>query len=353
MGLLAFSSALRRSRKARNNQRMTLALSVLDLAPVPTGTSAAEALRRTVDLARLADRLGFHRYWFAEHHSMASVASSAPDILIAHVAAATQRIRVGSGGMMLPNHAPLRIVEIFKTLEALHPGRIDLGIGRAPGSEPAATRALRAAGPEHFSALMSELLQFAAGGFQGGHPFHRVRPMPSETTMPPIWILGSTGASARAAGAVGMGYSFASHFSAEPPRDAFEAYRDAFKPSGVFAKPHAILGVEVVCADSAEEADRLATTMDLAWLRINRSEFLPLPSPEEVEAYPWSEIERVQAQQRRALMVVGDPGQVRDALLQRAATSGADEIMVVSNVHDHGKRLRCYELLAEVLPQLG
>lgn len=330
---------------------MNIPLSVLDLAPVPSNTAPSEAVRRTVDLARLADRLGYRRYWFAEHHSMASVASSAPEILIAHVAALTQRIRVGSGGIMLPNHPPLRIAEVFKTLAALHPDRIDLGLGRAPGSEPAASRALRAAGGEQFSSLMSELLLFARAGFQEGHPYRRVRPMPSDAPLPPIWILGSSGASASAAGGAGMGYSFASHFSAEPPAPAFAAYRDSFRPSPAFPQPHAILGAEVVCADTNEAADRLAATMDLTWLRIGRGEFLPLPSPEEALAYPYSEVEREQVRQRRALIIVGSPEKVHAEITARYSASGADEIMVVSNIYDHAQRLRCYELLAEVLPQ--
>lgn len=325
---------------------MAIPLSVLDLAPVPTGTTPAEAARRTVDLARLADRLGYARYWFAEHHSMASVASAAPEILIGHVAAATQRIRVGSGGIMLPNHAPLRIAEAFHTLEALHPSRIDLGIGRAPGSEPMASRALRAFDGEQFPAQLSELLALSRGTMPEGHPFRRVRAMPEGVTLPPVWLLGSSGASARMAGAAGMGYSFASHFSPTPAAPAFRAYRQAFEPSPQFPRPHAILGVAVVCAETAERADFLAATTDLARLRINRGEFLPLPSPAEALAYPYNEAERAAVRQYREMMVVGTPAQVRARLEAMAAESGADELMIVSNVHDHAARLRGYELLA-------
>lgn len=326
---------------------MPIPLSVLDLAPVPTGTTAAEAARRTVDLARLAEQLGYARLWFAEHHSMASVASSYPELLIGHAAAATTRIRVGSGGIMLPNHAPLRVAEAFHTLEALYPGRIDLGLGRAPGSEPAASQALRAFDGEQFPSHLAEMLALSRGTLPDGHPFKRVRVMPENVAMPPIWLLGSSGASARMAGNAGMGYSFASHFSPTPAGPAFAAYRDSFKSSEQFPKPHAILGVAVVCAETPERAQHLALTMDLARLRINRGEFLPLPSPEEVLAYRWSEHERASLPHLRALNIVGTPAQVRERIEAKVGETGADEVMIVTNIHDHAERLRSYALLAE------
>jgi luciferase family oxidoreductase group 1 len=326
---------------------MTIPLSVLDLAPVPEGTSAAEAARRTVDLARLADRLGYVRYWFAEHHSMASVASSYPEILIAHVAAATTRIRVGSGGIMLPNHAPLRVAEAFHTLEALHPGRIDLGLGRAPGSEPAASRALRAFDGNEFSSHLAEMLALSSGELPAGHPFRRVKVMPQVSSLPPIWLLGSSGASARMAGGSGMGYSFASHFSSTPAGPAFAAYRQGFQPSAQFPRPHAILGVAVVCAETEERAQYLASTMELARLRINRGEFLPLPSPEEALAYPYTEFERAALREFRGMTISGSPDSVRAQIEAKARETGADEVMVVSNLHGHAERLRSYELLAQ------
>ncbi len=330
---------------------MTFALSVLDLVPVCTGSTPAEALRRTVDLARLAERLGYARYWFAEHHALASVASSAPEILIGHIASATTTIRVGSGGVMLPNHIPLRVAEVFRTLEALHPGRIDLGIGRAPGTNGNAVRALRAAGGEHFSALMNELVRFGGAGYGPGHPYAKVTAMPTEVPLPPIWILGSSGASAAAAGAAGFGYSFASHFSPEPPAPAFEAYRAAFKPSEAFPKPHAILGVSVVCAETDARADELAQSMDLTWLRINRNQYLPIPSPAEAAAYEWSEYDRQEVREQRRLSVVGSPGTVCARIAAMVRDTGADEVMIVSNIHGHAERLRSYELLTAALGQ--
>jgi len=326
---------------------MQMQLSVLDLAPVPDGTDAATVLRRTAELARLAEARGYARYWFAEHHGMQAVASAAPEILIAHVAAATQRIRVGSGGVMLPNHAPLRVVEAFRTLEALYPGRIDLGIGRAPGSNHKVSRALRALGGEHFSSLMSELLAFAGDRYSSGHPYHGVVAMPAGVALPPVWILGSSGASASSAGAIGMGYSFASHFSHEPPAPALRAYRDSFRPSAAFPQPHAILGVSVVCAETAEQADYLATTGDLMRLRINRGEFTPLPSPEQALAYDYADDEREIVRQGRELTVVGTPQQVRARIEAMVDGCGADEVMIVSNVYDPAARLQGYRLLAD------
>jgi luciferase family oxidoreductase group 1 len=326
---------------------MDVPLSVLDLAPVPTGTTAAECVRRTVDLAQLADQLGYVRLWFAEHHSLPSVATSSPEVLIAHVAAHTERIRVGSGGIMLPNHTPLRVAEAFATLQALHPGRIDLGLGRAPGSDQVASKALRAFDGNSFSALMSELIALTRSMFPAGHPFGELTVMPSESGSPPMWILGSSGASATSAGRAGLGYAFATHFTPDPPRPAIAAYREAFTPSAEFPAPHAILAVAVVCADTAAQAERLASTMDLGWLRIERGQFEPLPSPEEVDAYPFDAAERAAIQRRRRMVVIGDPASVRAQLEQRLAESNADEIMVVTNIWSHRARLRSYRLLAE------
>jgi luciferase family oxidoreductase group 1 len=324
----------------------SIPLSILDLAPVPSGTTAAQALRQTVDLARLGDRLGYVRHWFAEHHGMPSVASSAPEILIAHVAAATKTIRVGSGGIMLPNHSPLKVAEVFRTLAALHPDRIDLGIGRAPGSDQMASRALRAFDGDRFPSLLAELLAFCGdGGFSYDHPFQAITMVPGDVPLPPISILGSSGASAQMAGAAGMGYGFAGHFSPTPAAPAIQAYKRAFQPSPQFPQPHAILVVAAVCAETDAEAQRFASTMELAWLRIRRGQFLPLPRPEEALAYPYTESERFALREYRDRTVVGTPDKVSARLAALAAESGADEVMLVTNVHDHGARLRSYELL--------
>ncbi|HEV2129599.1 MAG TPA: LLM class flavin-dependent oxidoreductase [Longimicrobiaceae bacterium] len=326
---------------------MRLPLSILDLVPVASGSTASEALRNMLDLARLTDRRGYERYWFAEHHSIPSIASSAPEILIAHVAAATERIRVGSGGIMLPNHVPLQVAERFHTLEALHPGRIDLGIGRAPGTDPATVRALRPFPAERFSEQLGELLALSRQEFPEDHPFRSIRVIPSDVALPPIWLLGSSGASARLAGQLGMGYSFASHFSHASPLPATQAYREAFHPSASFPEPHMILAIAAVCAETEERADYLATSMDLAWVRLQRGEFGPLPSPEEATTYPYTPQELAIVQSYRRLNFVGTPESVRERILARVAETGADEIMVISTIHSHVDRLRSYELLAD------
>ncbi|HEX2224960.1 MAG TPA: LLM class flavin-dependent oxidoreductase [Thermoanaerobaculia bacterium] len=326
---------------------MTLPLSVLDLAPVGSGSTPSQALRRTVDLARLADRLGYTRYWFAEHHNIPSVASSAPEVLIGHVAAATPRIRVGSGGIMLPNHTPLRIAEAFQTLEALHPGRIDLGLGRAPGTDPATVQALRPFDSEQYPAQIAEMLALSRGEVPVGHPFHTVRVIPDDVELPPIWLLGSSGGSARLAGQLGFGYSFARHFSPTPPEPALRAYRESFQPSAQFPKPHFILAVSVVCADTDERARHLAWTLDLSWVRLRTGKLGPLPTPEEAMAYPYTPQERAALSSYRELVFVGSPATVRPQIEDLAGELGADEVMVTTLIHSHEERLRSYELLAD------
>ncbi len=320
-------------------------LSVLDVVPIGTGFTSTQAIGNAVELARHVERLGYRRYWLAEHHGMPNIASSSPEILIGHVASATERIRVGAGGIMLPNHAPLRIAEAFHTLEALHPGRIDLGLGRAPGTDPVTSSALRPFDAEHFPQQVAELLALSAGEFPADHPFHKVRVVPSDVRLPPVWILGSSGASARMAGSLGLGYGFASHFSPTPPGPAVEAYLAAFRPSERFPRPHAIVGASVVCAPTTEEARWLAGSMELAWVRISRGEFAPLPSPDEAAAYPYTPQERMVADSWRRLQVVGDPATVREALGRLAEESAADELMVMTQVHDHGARMRSFELV--------
>lgn len=326
---------------------MALPLSVLDLAPVGSGQTSVEALRGSLELARLADRLGYTRYWFAEHHGMVGIASSAPEILIAHIAAGTERIRVGSGGIMLQNHVPLKAAEAFHTLEALHPGRIDLGIGRAPGTDPATSRALRPFDPQQFSSQLAEMIALSRGDFEEDHPFRSVRAVPTGVPLPPIWLLGSSGASAQLAGTLGTGYAFASHFSPTPAAPAFRTYRESFHPSERFPEPHAILGVSAIVAETAEEADYLARSIGLSWVRLQRGEPGPFPSPEEATAYPYSPHEEAIVRSRRALDVVGTPDAVREAIERKAEESGADEVMVSSMIHGAEARMRSYRLLAE------
>ena len=326
---------------------MTVPLSVLDLVPVTTGGTARAAMARSVELARLAERLGYVRYWFAEHHGMPGIASSVPELLIEHVASATSRIRVGSGGIMLPNHAPLRIAEIFHTLETLHPGRIDLGMGRAPGTDPVTVSALRPFDAEQFPQQLAELIALSRGTFEDDHPFRHVRVIPAGVTLPPIWLLGSSGATARFAGSLGVGYAFARHFSPTPPAPAIHAYREAFRPSEQFPQPHAILGVSVMCAETEDRAEYLASSTDLMWVRFQRGEFGTLPSPEEALAYSYSPLERATVETNRARHFIGTPDRVGAQIRELVAETGADEVMVTSMIYDHEARLRSYELLAE------
>jgi luciferase family oxidoreductase group 1 len=331
---------------------MDFGLSVLDVSPVSSGSNGAHALRNTLELARLADQRGYERYWLAEHHNLPSIASSAPEIMIGQVASMTERIRVGAGGIMLPNHAPLKVAETFRVLEALHPQRIDLGIGRAPGTDPVTATALRRSRDgveaEDFPQRFGELLAFSGDGFPEEHPFRSVVAMPSDVRLPPIWLLGSSGYSARAAGQMGFGYAFAAHFSPADPAPAMRAYRESFEPSESFERPSAILAVAVICGETGEHAERLASSMELAWVRMRSGNPGPLPSPEEAMAYPYTPAERRLADAYRSMQVVGKPRTVRARIEELAAHTAADEVMITTNVYDHAERLRSYERLAEV-----
>lgn len=330
---------------------MILPLSVLDLSPVSAGSTGAQALRNTLDLARLADRLGYTRYWVAEHHNLPAIASSAPDIMIGQIAAATERIRVGSGGVMLPNHAPLTVAERFKVLEALFPGRIDLGLGRAPGTDPATSYMLRrrqgVSEEDDFLDRFNELMLIEARGYPAGHPFHNVRAMPEDVALPPIFLLGSSDYSAQLAAQIGAAFSFAHHFATFDAGEAMRLYRDNFRPSPAHAKPYAILATHVVCADSDAEAERLAKTVELNFVRRAKGEFLPLASPEEAAAYDYTPVDRQRIVQARARLAVGTPDTVKARLAPLLAATQADELMVTTMVYDHEARKRSYELLAQ------
>jgi len=326
-------------------------LSVLDLSPVTSGSSGTQALRNSLDLAELADRLGYTRYWLAEHHNLASIASAAPEIMIGQIAAKTRRLRVGSGGVMLPNHAPMMVAERFKVLEALFPGRIDLGIGRAPGTDPVTSLALRmrqqGSADDDFLERLQELLLMETKGYPEGHPFRGVRAMPSDVKLPPIWLLGSSDYSSQLAAAIGAGFAFAHHFATHDAAAAMRFYREHFRPSALRERPYAILGVAVVCADAQEEAERLASTLDLNALRRSKGEYLPLASPQEAAAYPYTPADREKISRNRARLFVGTKQAVIDRLTPLIESTGADEVMVASAIYDHAARKRCYELLAE------
>ena len=328
-------------------------LSVLDLSTVTTGTPPSAALRNSIDLAQHADRLGYARFWLAEHHNLASVASPSPDIMIGQIAAVTQRIRVGSGGVMLPNHAPLVIAERFKMLEALFPGRIDLGLGRAPGTDQATMYALRQRlldrdGDDFLERLM-ELMLWETRNFPEGHPFNRVVAMPSDAPLPPIFLLGSSDYSADLSAQIGMGFAFAHHFASYDAVEALTHYRARFKPSPARSTPWAILAVAAIVAESDEQAEHLATSMDLNRLRRDRGQYFPLPSPEEALAYPYTDEERARLGRGRKRLFVGSASTVMAKLRPLIEASQADEVMVTTSIYDHEARKHSYTLLADAL----
>jgi luciferase family oxidoreductase group 1 len=320
------------------------ALSVLDLAPVVEGSTPGQALRHSIDLARHVERLGYVRHWVAEHHNMSGIASSAPAVLIAHLAAATTTLKVGSGGVMLPNHAPLVIAEQFGTLEALHPGRIDLGIGRAPGTDQVTAYALRRhaeqAGDD-LPELLGELRQY----FDGTNP--RVHATPGEGDAPDIWLLGSSGYSAQLAAALGLPFSFAHHFMPNNTLGALELYRSGFRPSSRLEAPYASVGVQVVVADTDEQAQYIHAPGGLSFLRLRSGRPGRFPTPEEAATYEYGPGEKTFVDQWNASHVVGSPETVRRGLLDLQRQTGADELIVTTMVHSHLDRLRSYELLAE------
>jgi luciferase family oxidoreductase group 1 len=334
-----------------------VALSVLDLSPVTTGGSGPQSLHNSIDLARLADKLGYTRYWLAEHHNLPSVASSAPDIMIGQIAAATERLRVGSGGIMLPNHAPLNVLERFHVLEALFPGRIDLGIGRAPGTDQITSHLLRRRqdirDDDDFIERFKELILLESRAFPEGHPYHAVRAMPADVELPPIYLLGSSGYSAELAAKIGAGFSFAHHFSDYDPVPVMTAYREQFRPSVTLDRPHAILGVAVVAADTDEEADRLATTIDLNYVRRQKGEYLPLASPEEAAAYPYTAADTERIRYNRKRLFTGSAKTVRTRLGAVIEATMADEVMVTTMIYDHAARRHSYEVLAEAFGLRG
>jgi luciferase family oxidoreductase group 1 len=326
-------------------------LSVLDLSPVTTGNTGPQALRNSIDLARHADRLGFTRYWIAEHHNMPNIASTVPDIMIGQIAAATARLRVGSGGVMLPNHAPLQVAERYKVLEGLFPGRIDLGLGRAPGTDPVTSYALRRrqddpAGDD-FLDRFQELLAFEQRLFPADHPFRNVNAMPADVPLPPLYLLGSSGYSAQLAAHVGAGFSFAHHFSDFDPVGPMTIYREQFKPSATRDNPLAILALHVVAADTAAEAERLATSVDLNFALRRQGRYQPIPSPEEAAAHSYSPTDRALIGQNRARLVVGTKDTVMAHLEPLIKATKADEVMITTMIYDHEARKRSYALLAE------
>ncbi|HEV8615436.1 MAG TPA: LLM class flavin-dependent oxidoreductase [Methylomirabilota bacterium] len=325
-------------------------LSVLDQSPVRTGATASDAIRETLELARAADRLGYHRYWLAEHHSTPGLAGPSPEVLIPQVAALTSGIRVGSGGVMLQHYSPLKVAESFRVLETLYPGRIDLGIGRAPGSDPLTARALAGGGGstvERFPQQIADLLGFLHGDLSPEHPFARILAMPSGPGAPEVWLLGSSDQSAAMAAHFGTAFSFAHFINSDGGAGITRAYARQFKPSPYLSAPHASVAVFVVCAESAAEAERLAQSRDLFIVRLHTGRTGRYPTVAEAEAHPYNAHEWMIVEQARRRRVVGTPEQCRAQLLALGADYGVDEFVVVTITETYATRLRSYELLAD------
>ncbi len=321
-------------------------LSVLDLATVGTGSSPAQALRETTDLAVSAERLGYQRFWVAEHHAIPAVASSAPAVLIAHLAGATSTMRVGSGGVMLPNHAPLVVAEQFATLEALHPGRIDLGIGRAPGTDHVTARALRRSADlnaTHFPDDVVELIRYFLPSESPSHP----APVPGSGYLPEVWLLGSSTFSAQLAGMLGLPFSFAYHFAPALLDQAVESYRSNFQPSILLSEPRLMIAVSVICAPSTDEARFLAGSSAINILQRTTGRVGLLPSPEDAARYDLSPAEQAIIDEAMVSHVIGDPETVRAGLEGLRARTSADELVLSTRVHDYAAREQSYALIAE------
>ena len=320
-------------------------LSVLDLATYPEGGNVAQAFRTTRELAQAAERWGYKRYWIAEHHNLEGVGSSATVVLMGYVAEATRTIRVGSGGIMLPNHAPLVVAEQIGTLESLYPGRIDLGLGRAPGTDPVTMRALRRTPSlgEDFDQQVAELVSYFAPLQQG----QRVRAIPGAGLDIPVWILGSSLWSAHFAAATGRPYAFASHFAPGDLLEAIEIYRREFRPSAALAEPRVMVGVPALGAETDERAEYLATSMYQRSLGIIRGQRFAIPPP--VERMDWSQGERLAVAERMALMVVGGPARIREGFTQILEATQADEFIIVSDAYRAEDRLKSYEIIAQAV----
>lgn len=328
-----------------------LTLSVLDQSPIRKGGTAQDAVRESLELARLADRLGYRRYWVAEHHNSGGLAGASPEILVGAIASQTGRIRVGSGGVMLSHYAPLKVAEQFRMLEALYPGRIDLGIGRAPGSDRRTADALAhgpgALGLEHFPEQLADLYGFLTDGFPPTHPFQGITAMPSVERTPELWMLGSTGASALYAAELGWAFCFAQFISPAGGEDIVRAYRQRFKPSGLYAQPRAALGVSVMCAETHEEAERLSWTRWVWRILASHGVSGGVVTPEEAQGIQLTPAEREYIEYEKGLSVFGTPEECRQKLVEMGERYDVDEFVVVTIAHDFAARVRSYELLAE------
>ncbi|GAB1258894.1 LLM class flavin-dependent oxidoreductase [Aurantivibrio plasticivorans] len=325
-------------------------MSVLDQSPVRTGGEAPQALEETITLAKLCDEWGYHRFWVSEHHASNALAGCSPEVLLARLGAETKRIRLGSGGVMLPHYSPYKVAENFKLLEALYPGRIDLGVGRAPGTDPFTAAALRygaARGPEHFPSMVSDLSALLRDESPTTRGMEQARAFPKVEHVPELWMLSSSEDSAYLAAEQGLPYSFAYFINPNISPDIFDIYRKRFKSSATLSSPYTSLGIFVICADTEEEALRLSRSRDLWFVRLLRGDPGPFPSVEEAEAYPYSQGELEMLAHNRSKRAVGTPEQVKAKLMALQEQFGIDEFVVVSITFDFEARLKSYELLAD------
>jgi luciferase family oxidoreductase group 1 len=343
--------ASRRPSPRGEDDATPLSVSALDLVPLAGGSTSVAALGAAAELARSVDRFGYKRLWYGEHHNIPSIATTTPEILIAHVGSMTTRIRLGAGGVMLPNHSPLQVAESYKLLEAIYPGRIDLGIGRAPGTDRLTALALRrsrkAVTEDDFLEQLGELIAWGSGSFPADNPFRAVRAMPDDRPLPPIYLLGSSDYGAKLAAKMGVGFAFAGHFSPDPPDLAMHAYRAGFSTNGVLKKPHAILALSVFCADTEQAAQRMASSMLLSIALLRTGRPARLPSPEEAMAHIFTPEEQAIAASFKKLQIVGTPEQVRARIEEIATRTRADEVMISTHAYDPTARIRSYELVAQ------
>jgi len=331
---------------------MTIPFSVLDLSPIPAGQTAAEALRNTLDLARQAERLGYRRYWLAEHHNMPGIASAATAVVIAHVAGGTRTIRVGSGGIMLPNHAPLVIAEQFGTLAALFPGRIDLGLGRAPGTDGLTARALRRDLMSNAETFPNDVMELK-GYFQPEQPGQKIRAVPGAGLEVPLWILGSSLYGAQVAALLGLPYAFASHFAPDGLLQALQVYRERFEPSDQLERPYAMAACNVIAAPGEAEARFLFTSQQQAFVNLRRGMPGQFPRPVEDLGLVTTEQERASVARALQYSFVGTPGQVAAGLRDFIALTGVDELMISGPIYDPAARIRSFEIAAGLRERLA
>ncbi|MCZ8521962.1 MULTISPECIES: LLM class flavin-dependent oxidoreductase [Paenibacillus] len=334
-----------------------ITLSVLDQSPIPEGSTAAETLAQTARLAKETERLGYRRFWVSEHHAAGSLAGSSPEVLISHLAAVTSRIRLGSGGVMLPHYSAYKVAENFRLLEALYPGRIDVGLGRAPGGMPLATQALqegRASGVDRYPEQVADLTAYLRDALPEGHRFAGLKASPVIPASPPVWLLGSSDESARLAAEQGTAFAYAHFINGYGGPEAMRWYRNHFRPAAEGDRPQSLVAVFTVCADTDEEAERLASSMDLSFLFLEKGVQWPgIPSPETAANYPYSAYDRSRIEGNRSRMIIGSAATVKAKLLEFSERYGTGELMIVTIMHDVEARLRSYRLLAEAFGLLS